>query len=121
MKLGCVGIKTAYLQSGPFERKICVPTPEEIGVIRGTLWRLRKPAYGINEVDRQWALVLKNRLMGSVEQCRIAGVSQLFARRNEGKQISLMIYKLSDDKTLAGAIIEVKHSVRKDRKQVCNQ
>lgn len=63
LSLGCIGIKSAYLQSGPIKRELYVKPPREVDASRGVLWKLKKLPYGIAEAGRQWNLVLEDWLI----------------------------------------------------------
>lgn len=52
IRIGCVDVKEAYLQSGSIKRLIYVRPPKELAK-RGILWRLNKMPYGITEAGRQ--------------------------------------------------------------------
>lgn len=58
--LGHVDIKDAYLHRVPIKRTIFVRPPRELGVKRGTLWRLTKLPYAITEVGPQLCMVFED-------------------------------------------------------------
>lgn len=108
MRLGCIDVKGAYLQSGPITRDIYVKPPRECNVPRGILWKLTKLPYGITEAGRQWAKVIEGWMTQEAGFCRVYGVPQLFVRRDAGGRIVLLLAKVTDDMLIAGSTAEVK-------------
>lgn len=101
--LGHVDIKGAYLQSGPIKRTIYVRPPRELGVERGTLWKLTKLPYGITEAGRQWAMVFEQWLTEAAGLERVSGADQLFVKRNEDGAIFMLMAKVTDDLLMVGS------------------
>lgn len=61
--LGCVDIKSAYLQSGPITREIYVRPPKEWQLRRSKIWKLLTLPYEISEAGRQWAQAIEKWLL----------------------------------------------------------
>lgn len=101
--IGCIDIKGAYLQSGPITRTIYVRPPRELG-IRGVLWNLLKLPYGISEAGRQWAKTFEKWILEEAGFMLIAGISQLFIRRDKDERITLLLEKITDDLLMAGSV-----------------
>lgn len=102
LKLGCIDIKSAYMQSGPINRELYVRPPKEYNGQRGILWRLLKLPYGISEAGRQWAKVIETWLLTDGNMERVHGMSQLYVLRNNQSNILMLLAKLTDDLLLAG-------------------
>lgn len=108
LRLGCIDVKGAYLQSGPITRDIYVRPPRECGSPRGVLWKLTKLPYGITEAGRQWAKVVEGWMTQEAGFGRVFGVPQLFVRRDAGGRVILLLAKVTDDMLIAGSTAEVK-------------
>lgn len=111
LKLGCLDIKGAYLQSGPIRREIYVRPPKECGVNRGTIWKLVKLPYGITEAGRQWAKVFEGWLLSDANFERVFGVSQIFVKRSSDGGIVMLMAKVTDDLLMAGSVEDIKEFV----------
>lgn len=108
---GCVDIKGAFLQSGPINRILYVRPPRELGLGSNVLWKLKKLPYGIAEAGRQWAKTIEDWMIREAGLERINGVSQLFLKRNNNGDISLLIAKITDDLLMAGRPSEMESFV----------
>ena len=56
-----IDIKTAFLQGKPLEREIFIRPPT--GNVKGKLWKLLKPVYGLQDAPKQWYLRVKTQLI----------------------------------------------------------
>lgn len=117
MKLGCIDIKGAYMQSGPIKRDIYIRPPRECNAPRGILWKLTKLPYGITEAGRQWAKVMEGWLIEEARFERVCGISQFFVKRNTEGKIIMILAKVTDDMLIAGSIEEIKNFITQVEKR----
>lgn len=61
-KLHTIDIKAAFLQGKPIERDVYLRPPREAAV-EGRLWKLIKPAYGLNDAARSWYFSVRDTLL----------------------------------------------------------
>lgn len=102
-RLGCVDVTAAYLQSGPISRELFVRPPREYQTKRGVVWKLIKLSYGISEAGRQWAKTIESWLLHDQKMVRVNGISQLYLKRDQSTNITLLLAKLTDDLLIAGS------------------
>ena len=57
-----IDVRSAFLQSNKIEREVYVEPPKEFKK-EGLIWRLRKPAYGLNDAARAWYMALREELL----------------------------------------------------------
>ena len=62
-KCKSIDIKAAFLQGKDFHRKVFLRPPKESDSPPGTLWRLKKCVYGLNDAARVWYLTGRNFLL----------------------------------------------------------
>ncbi len=113
---GCIDIQGAYMQSGPITRELFVLPPRELKSRRGVLWKLLKLPYGISEAGRQWAKTIEYWILNHMNFKRVIGLGQLYIKRNQEQDITLVLAKLTDDLLISGKkdnIIEFSNAIRK--------
>ena len=108
LEIGCIDVKSAYLQSGPISRELYIRPPREWDTKRGVVWKLIKLPYGIGEAGRQWAKAIEGWLVNDAQCLRVHGVSQLYIKRGQEGSIMLMIAKLTDDLLMAGTKVAMR-------------
>ena len=55
--------KTAFLQSNPFSREVYMSPPVEAKTADGTIWKLLKSIYGLNDAPRSWYISIREELV----------------------------------------------------------
>lgn len=106
LSLATIDIQSAYLQSPNLTRTIFMRPPKGWTSSTGVLWRLLKPAYGLVESGRLWALEIESWMADNgLHQTR--GLPQLFIRRNAANRVILIIAKVVDDLLIAGADADI--------------
>jgi transposase InsO family protein len=55
--------KTAFLQSNPFSRDVYISPPIEAKIPEGTIWKLSKSIYGLNDAPRSWYTSIREELL----------------------------------------------------------
>lgn len=104
-------IKGAFLQSGLIQIDIYVRPPRHRSSIRGILWKLLKPPYGIADAGRQWEKVVEKWMLSDAGLERIFGISQLFANRDKQGNICLLVSKFTGNFLLGGSIQQMKYFI----------
>ena len=56
-------VKAAFLQGKEFHRVVFLKPPKEANVPQGTLWKLKKCVYGLNDAARVWYMTGRNLLL----------------------------------------------------------
>ena len=88
-------IKSAFLQGRDIDRDIFLKPPKESGEAPGTLWRLKKSLYGLNDGARQFYLSLRHELLAL--GCMISSVDpSLFIYHLNSKLCGLLISHVDD-------------------------
>ena len=57
-KLASVDIRAAFLQSKILDREVFVEPPSDVRKL-GTVWKLKKPLYGLDDASRKFWLCIK--------------------------------------------------------------
>ena len=55
-------IRAAFLQSNELDRVVLMKPPKEFKKNNNTVWRIKKPIYGLNDGARKWYITLKAKL-----------------------------------------------------------
>ena len=88
-----IDIKTAFLQGKPLEREIFIPSPT--GNVKGKLWKLLKPVYGLQDAPKQWYLKVKTELIkAGLTVCPFEPA--LFIWSNDGNCAGLICLHVDD-------------------------
>ena len=90
----CSDVRSAFLQSDSLQREVFVEPPPEKQT-PGSVWKLNKPCYGLNDASRQWFLSFKNTLIG-LEMRQSKRESCLFYLTVNGKMHGLLIFHVDD-------------------------
>ncbi|KAL5262651.1 hypothetical protein ACHWQZ_G008148 [Mnemiopsis leidyi] len=61
-KLESLDIRAAFLQSNELDRTVLLIPPKEFRKDSETVWRIKKPIYGLNDGARKWFLTMKKKL-----------------------------------------------------------
>ena len=78
-----IDIKSAFLQGDPIEREVFVRPPKEF-LQRGTVWKLKKNIYGLNDASRAWYFTMKKFLISvGMKMCSVD--SAVFYYIHDGK------------------------------------
>ena len=58
-----IDIKAAFLQGEKFDRQVFLKPPKEANAVSGSLWKLKKCVYGLNDAARVWYMTGRNFLL----------------------------------------------------------
>lgn len=56
-------VRSAFLQSNDLDRTILMKPPKEFRKDSSTVWKIKKPIYGLNDGARKWFITMKNKLV----------------------------------------------------------
>ena len=56
-------VRSAFLQSNDLDRIILMKPPKEFRKDSDTVWRIKKPIYGLNDGARKWFITIKSKLV----------------------------------------------------------
>lgn len=101
-RIGIIDIKVAYLQSGVMKRHIYVRPPSDVIGTRGMIWNLARLSHGTTEAHRQCKKVIEGWLLEKSGFDRIFGVSQMFIKRNDMGEVTMLGAKIKYDILKAG-------------------
>ena len=89
-----IDIKSAFLQGDPIEREVFVRPPKEF-LQRGTIWKLRKNIYGLNDASRAWYFTMKKFLISvGMRMCSVD--SAVFYYIHDGKLEGVVCMHVDD-------------------------
>ena len=97
-------VKTAFLQSGELGRNVYLNPPLEAHVMKGYIWKLLKPVYGLNDASKLWYLRVKH-VLERLGYSMCMSENALFIKR-ENMCVTCVIIVHVDDFLLSGSIEE---------------
>ena len=93
-------VRSAFLQSEDLDRTILMKPPKEFRKDSETLWKIKKPVYGLNDGARKWFITMKNKLVKY--GCRSLKLdSSVYVFYHNGKLSGVAVVHV-DDFLLAG-------------------
>ena len=99
-KLRSVDIRAAFLQAKNLEREIFLQPPKDVQK-EGTIWRLKKPLYGLNDASRKFWLKIKE-VFKNFGLKKLVGDEALYYKHNENGDLIGLLSTHVDDFSLAG-------------------
>ena len=99
LEIEAIDIKAAFLQSKVLDREVFVEPPKDLKQ-ENTIWKLKKPLYGLDDASRKFWIRIKEILEG-IQMKTIPGDEAFYYRHGNGK-LEGMILTHVDDFQIAG-------------------
>ncbi len=100
-KMTAMDVEKAFLQSAEIDREVYVYPPEEADLPLNTIWKLLKPAYGLNDAARGWHKTLRQILLNLGMTESNSDKALFYMKTNDGELHGIIVEHV-DDLLVAG-------------------